>query len=110
MAAGVKTPATYWEGRRDEVQASTPSQTAWALMGLMAAGDVHDPAVARGVEFLIEAKRDGSAWTEPWFTAVGFPRAFHLRYHGYPRYFPLWALSRYRNLKAGNNPRPVWAI
>ncbi len=102
--------ATYWPDRKDYVQASTPSQTAWALMGLMAAGKVDDPAVARGVEYLLGADRDGSTWVEPWFTAVGFPRVFYLRYHGYARYFPLWALARYRNLKAGNNTRPAWGM
>ena len=77
---------------------STASQTAWALLGLMAAGEVDNPAVKKGVAYLTGAKRDGDKWEEPWFTAVGFPRVFYLRYDGYSRYFPIWALARYRNL------------
>jgi len=78
---------------------STASQTAWALLGLMAAGEVDHPAVARGIEYLVEHNDTTGVWTEPQFTAVGFPRVFYLRYHGYSKYFPLWALARYRNLK-----------
>ena len=94
--------ATYWIGRRAEVKASTASQTAWAVLALMAAGDVDGEAVRRGIRFLLDAPRDGSNWEERWYTAVGFPRVFYLRYHGYSVYFPLWALARYRNLTKGN--------
>jgi len=81
---------------------STASQTAWALLGLMAAGAVGHPAVARGIEYLT-AHQDGDGfWNEPRFTATGFPRVFYLRYHGYSKFFPLWALARYRNLNSGN--------
>jgi squalene-hopene/tetraprenyl-beta-curcumene cyclase len=82
-----------------QVAPSTASQTAWALLGLMAAGEVDHPAVARGIEYLIQRNDSTGVWTEPEFTAVGFPRVFYLRYHGYSKYFPLWALARYRNLK-----------
>jgi squalene-hopene/tetraprenyl-beta-curcumene cyclase len=78
---------------------STPSQTAWALLGLMAAGAVDHPAVARGVAWLIDRQGSDGLWHEPHYTATGFARVFYLRYHGYARYFPLWALARYRNLK-----------
>ena len=81
---------------------STASQTAWALLGLMAAGQVEHPAVARGVAYLINSQNGDGAWDEPWFTAVGFPRVFYLRYHGYRAFFPLWALARYRRLMTGN--------
>jgi squalene-hopene/tetraprenyl-beta-curcumene cyclase len=94
--------ATYWTERRAEVKASTASQTAWAVLGLMAAGEVAGEAVQRGIRFLLDAPREGSNWEEPWYTAVGFPRIFYLRYHGYSAYFPLWALARYRNLTKGN--------
>jgi squalene-hopene/tetraprenyl-beta-curcumene cyclase len=95
--------ATYWKERRYENKASTPSQTAWAVLGLMASGEVEHPAVKRGVEFIAAAPREADGrWKEPWFTAVGFPRVFYLRYHGYAAIFPLWALARYRNLKASN--------
>jgi len=81
---------------------STASQTAWALLGLMAAGEVDHPAVARGIDYLT-ARQDGDGfWNEPRFTATGFPRVFYLRYHGYSKFFPPWALARYRNLKSGN--------
>ncbi len=102
--------ATYWAGRRGEAKASTPSQTAWAVLGLMAAGEVDSEAVARGVRFLMDHPREGSAWREPWYTAVGFPRVFYLRYHGYAHYFPLWALARYRNLKRSNTREVAYGI
>jgi squalene-hopene/tetraprenyl-beta-curcumene cyclase len=78
---------------------STPSQTAWALLGMMAGGAAGHPAVARGVRWLVAHQREDGLWDEPQHTATGFPRVFYLRYHGYARYFPLWALARYRNLK-----------
>jgi squalene-hopene/tetraprenyl-beta-curcumene cyclase len=82
---------------------STASQTAWALLGLMAAGEVNHPAVTRGIAFLANTQGADGFWQEERFTATGFPRAFYLRYHGYPKIFPLWALARYRNLKTGDN-------
>jgi squalene-hopene/tetraprenyl-beta-curcumene cyclase len=82
---------------------STSSQTAWALLGLMAAGRTDHPAVERGIAWLAKTQNQDGFWTEPRFTATGFPRVFYLRYHGYRRYFPLWALARYRTLKSGNS-------
>jgi squalene-hopene/tetraprenyl-beta-curcumene cyclase len=102
--------ATYWQERRAEVKASTPSQTAWAVLGLMAAGEVEDDAVRRGIDYLLAAPRDGGRWEEPWFTAVGFPRIFYLRYHGYAAYFPLWALARCRTLIRGNSRRTPYGM
>lgn len=87
------------EYRGYESAASTASQTAWALLGLMAAGAVNHPAVARGIEWLQNTQREHGLWDETRFTATGFPRVFYLRYHGYRKFFPLWALARYRNLK-----------
>jgi squalene-hopene/tetraprenyl-beta-curcumene cyclase len=81
---------------------STASQTAWALLGLMAVGDVDHAAVARGIKYLAETQGADGFWNEPRYTATGFPRVFYLRYHGYAKFFPLWALARYRNLKSGN--------
>jgi squalene-hopene/tetraprenyl-beta-curcumene cyclase len=81
---------------------STASQTAWALMGLMAAGEVDHSAVARGIKYLGNAQGCDGFWNEPRYTATGFPRVFYLRYHGYAKFFPLWAMARYRNLKRGN--------
>ena len=98
--------ATYWPDRRNEAKASTPSQTAWAVLALMAVGEVNSEEVSRGIDFLADAPREGGHWNEDHFNAVGFPRVFFLRYHGYSAYFPLWALARYRNLKRGNIDRP----
>jgi squalene-hopene/tetraprenyl-beta-curcumene cyclase len=81
---------------------STASQTAWALLGLMAAGEIDHPAVARGIDYLMRTQDKDGFWNEARFTATGFPRVFYLRYHGYPKIFPLWALARYRNLMAAN--------
>jgi len=85
---------------------TTASQTAWALLGLMAAGEIANPVVARGVECLMATQSEKGTWDEQRYTATGFPRVFYLRYHGYPRFFPLWALARYRNLR-GTNSRAV---
>jgi len=81
---------------------STASQTAWALLGLMACGEAAHPAVERGIRYLIDRQTADGFWNEERFTATGFPRVFYLRYHGYRKFFPLWALARYRNLLAGN--------
>ena len=89
---------------------STPSQTAWALLALMAAGEVRSDAVRRGVAYLCSAERQGAKWLEDDYTAVGFPRVFYLRYHGYSAYFPLWALARYRTLVRGNDHRPRYGM
>lgn len=94
---------TYWEDRRDACKESTPSQTSWAVLALMAVGEHDGEAVRRGVEYLMRHPREETKWEEPWFTAVGFPRIFYLRYDGYSRFFPLMALSRYRNLQRAND-------
>jgi squalene-hopene/tetraprenyl-beta-curcumene cyclase len=90
------------EYRGHEPAPSTASQTAWALLGLMAGGEVDHPAVARGIRYLCTTQGGDGFWSEPHFTAVGFPRVFYLRYHGYSKFFPIWALARYRNLKQTN--------
>jgi squalene-hopene/tetraprenyl-beta-curcumene cyclase len=89
--------------RGQECAPTTASQTAWALLGLMAAGEVGHPAVARGVQYLIATQAEKGLWDEQRYTATGFPRVFYLRYHGYSKFFPLWALARYRNLKDTNS-------
>ncbi len=76
------------------------AQTAWALLGLMAAGEVRSEAVARGVRWLLETQEADGCWRDAGFNAPGFPRVFYLKYHGYGRYFPYWALARYRHLCA----------
>ena len=82
---------------------TTASQTAWALLGLMAAGEVENPALARGVEYLMTTQTEKGLWDEQRYTATGFPRVFYLRYHGYSKFFPLWALARFRNLRKTNS-------
>lgn len=89
---------------------STASQTAWALLGLMAAGEVEHPAVARGILWLKENQSPDGLWTQDHYTGGGFPRVFYLRYHGYPKFFPLWAVARYRNLKVGNSRRVLHGL
>ena len=103
-------PATYWRERRGEVKCSTPAQTAWALLGLMAAGEVRTDEVERGIAFLQAAERMGPRWKEEHWTGIGFPRVFYIKYHGYAAYFPLWALSRYRNLVAKNGRRVEYGM
>jgi squalene-hopene/tetraprenyl-beta-curcumene cyclase len=94
---------SYYDGHHGEGPNSTASQTAWAVLGLMAAGEVDHPAVKRGIDFLLRTRQDTGLWHEDTYTAVGFPRVFYLRYHGYRTYFPLMALARYRNLTTGNS-------
>ena len=77
---------------------STSFQTAWALLGLMAAGEARSESVTRGIDWLQRNQRSDGLWQEPDFTAPGFPRVFYLKYHGYSRYFPLWAMGRYLRL------------
>jgi squalene-hopene/tetraprenyl-beta-curcumene cyclase len=77
---------------------STPFQSAWALLGLLAAGEAPSEAVRRGAEFLMRTQQSDGLWSDPSFTAPGFPRVFYLKYHGYSAYFPLWALAAYRSL------------
>ena len=80
---------------------STASQTAWALLGLLAAGEVGNEAVERGVAYLISTQQPEGAWEEAQFTGTGFPGDFMLKYHMYRIYWPLWALGRYRRIKQG---------
>ncbi len=89
---------------------STSSQTAWALLGLLAAGEVDHPAVKRGAKYLADTQGADGFWNEPRYTATGFPRVFYLRYHGYSKFFPLWALARYRNLRNSNDKRVAFGM
>lgn len=77
---------------------STPSQTAWGAMGLMAAVGAEDAAVHKAIQWLIDNQAADGNWDEPFYTGTGFPRVFYLRYHLYRLYFPLTALARYRRL------------
>ncbi len=76
---------------------STAFQTAWAVLGLMAAGEAHSPEVKAGIDFILRNQQVDGVWNDKCFTAPGFPKVFYLKYHGYDKFFPLWALARYRN-------------
>ncbi len=89
---------------------STASQTAWALLALMAAGQVDHPAVTRGIRHLEATQQGDGLWPQEHYTGGGFPRVFYLRYHGYPKFFPLWAVARYRNLKSGNSRHVAYGL
>jgi squalene-hopene/tetraprenyl-beta-curcumene cyclase len=99
-----ESPRSYDDPAQKGIGPSTAAQTAWALMGLFAAGvnapaTPATPAIDRGVEYLLRGQRgDGSWHDEPW-TATGFPRVFYLQYHLYAVYFPLMALSGYRDTR-----------
>ena len=84
---------------------SLAEQTAWALLGQLALGEAGSDSVKRGVDYLIGTQRDDGFWMHPYHNAPGFPRIFHLKYHGYTAYFPLWALGRYRRLTGGSAHR-----
>ncbi|MEZ6058332.1 MAG: prenyltransferase/squalene oxidase repeat-containing protein [Planctomycetaceae bacterium] len=90
-----ESPATYDHPELRGQGNPTASQTAWALMGLMAAGRTHSDSVRRGIDFLIRTQSADGTWDEPEFTGTGFPKVFYLRYHLYPISFPLMALGRY---------------
>lgn len=76
---------------------STAFQTAWAVLGLMAAGEARSSEVKKGIDFILRSQQADGVWNDNCFTAPGFPRVFYLKYHGYDKFFPLWALARYRN-------------
>ncbi|HKW62258.1 MAG TPA: squalene--hopene cyclase [Candidatus Acidoferrum sp.] len=77
--------------------ASTASQTAWGLIGLIASAGTEDPAVAKAVDYLVHRQEADGSWSEPEFTGTGFPGVFYLKYHLYRNSFPLYALARYSN-------------
>jgi len=81
----------------------TASQTAWALLGLIAAGEAGSDAVRRGIYWLIATQQPDGNWLEDQFTGTGFPKVFYLKYHMYCLYFPLMALARYKHAIAGKS-------
>jgi len=90
---------SYYPPRHRHPYPSTSFQTAWSLLGLLAVGEVNSTAVKQGISYLLENQKADGFWDELDYTAPGFPRVFYLKYHGYAKYFPLWALARYNNLK-----------
>jgi squalene-hopene/tetraprenyl-beta-curcumene cyclase len=91
---------SYEREHADEPAPSTPHQSAWALLALIAAGEAASDTVRRGIDYLLCTQRPDGLWSDSSFNAPGFPRVFYLRYHGYCAYFPLWALAAYRNRTA----------
>jgi len=90
-----ETCGSYDDATTRGIGPSTPSQTAWAIMGLLAAGDTRSDSVQRGILYLLETQRPDGHWDEDQYTGTGFPRVFYLAYHLYRDYFPLIALSTY---------------
>ena len=92
------------ETYRETTFASTPYQTAWAVLALIAAGEGNSPAVKRGVDYLLHTQESSGLWSHPTYTSPGFPRVFYLKYHGYCAFFPLWALAAYRRRSESHPP------
>ena len=82
---------------------STPSQTAWAILGLIAGGDAASLSVEHGIEYLLRTQRADGSWGEELATGTGFPKVFYLNYHLYKDYFPLLALSSFVKARANSN-------
>ena len=93
--------ATYEDPSLRGQGPSTASQTAWALLALLAVEPPDHPAIVRGIDYLVRTQTENGEWLEPHFTGTGFPRDFMLKYHLYCNYWPLWALGRYRRLRDG---------
>ena len=96
-----ESPSSYDDPGLRATGESTPSQTAWALMGLFAAGDLESGSVEEGVRYLLDRQTQEGTWQEQACTGSGFPGVFYLRYHMYPQYFPLMALGEYVRGKGG---------
>ncbi len=90
-----ETPESYDDPSKKGTGEPTPSQTAWATLGLIAAGHATGQPAQRGIDYLVRTQNADGSWDEPQFTGTGFPRVFYLRYHLYRVYFPLMAMARY---------------
>lgn len=88
---------SYYPPRHRRPHHSTAFQTGWALLALLAAAQADTDTVRKGIDYLIASQAPGGHWHDDSYTAPGFPRVFYLKYHGYSKYFPLWALARYKN-------------
>jgi squalene-hopene/tetraprenyl-beta-curcumene cyclase len=105
-----ETCGTYDDPNQRGIGPSTPSQTAWAVLGLLAAGDTRSDSVAKGIRWLVDRQHEDGSWDElvpgrngeSYYTGTGFPRVFYLGYHLYKQYFPLLALTTYeRAMQSG---------
>lgn len=103
-----ETCASYADPDRKGRGPSTPSQSAWAIIGLLGGGDAADPAVVRAIEYLLDSEDGSGAWQEEATTGTGFPQVFYLKYHLYRQSFPLSALARYRALVDAR--APGWGV
>jgi squalene-hopene/tetraprenyl-beta-curcumene cyclase len=104
-----ETCGSYDDPRTRGVGPSTASQTAWAVLGLLAAGDLRSGSVARGIEYLLHTQRPDGSWHYPEYTGTGFPRVFYLKYHLYSQYFPLMALAAYSKAYSGESAESLRA-
>jgi squalene-hopene/tetraprenyl-beta-curcumene cyclase len=95
-----ETCGSYDEPSTRGIGPSTPSQTAWAILGLLAAGDTRSNSVERGITYLLRNQKKDGSWDEREYTGTGFPRVFYLAYHLYRDYFPLLALNTYARTMA----------
>jgi len=97
-----ETCGSYDDPNTKGVGPSTPSQTSWAILGLLAAGDTRSDSLARGIAYLLKNQKKDGAWHVPEYTGTGFPRVFYLKYHLYEVYFPLMALTAYAKAVGGS--------
>ena len=88
------------------IGASTASQTAWAIMGICACGDLGRPSIQRGLRFLLSSQKSDGSWDEPEITGTGFPGVFYLKYDMYRQNFPLLAFATYVNYRNGFITKP----
>ncbi len=103
--------ASYFPNKpKGEGPVSTPAQTAWAILGLMAFGEMDSESVSKGMKYLLSTQKADGLWDEAHYTAVGFPKVFYLRYHGYKAFFPQWALARYQTLKNSNATQTMFGM
>ncbi|MDR4497651.1 MAG: squalene--hopene cyclase [Candidatus Scalindua sp.] len=93
-----ETCKSYWNTSLKAIGKSTPSQTSWALLGLLCTEERNSESVEKGIQYLLKNQKEDGTWDEEEFTGTGFPKVFYLKYHMYKIYFPLLALSKYRNM------------
>ncbi len=98
---------SYYSGYENMAKQSTPSQASWAIMGLVAAGQIDSIQVKKGIKYLLQKDLK---WEENYYTAVGFPKVFYLKYHGYAKYFPLLTLKKIKNILQSNSKLPVHGV
>jgi squalene-hopene/tetraprenyl-beta-curcumene cyclase len=101
-----ETCGTYENPSTKGIGESTASQTAWAIMGICACGDLDRPSIQRGLRFLLSSQKPDGSWDEEQITGTGFPRVFYLKYDMYRQNFPLLALATYVNYRSGLEHRP----